>query len=396
MSDRFLRRLSLRHDRVVAAVGWLLSLAILPGAVMGETFDVWFGTATSRNGLSQGIYQARFDSESGKLSRIELAAETENPGFLALHPTQDMLYATGSPDGSAAVSAYRIAQGDRGSRLEFVNSKEIGDGGAAHLSTDRTGKALLSAQYGGGSTAVFPLAGDGSIEPRAQLAKHEGGSGVVPRRQDAPHAHWVGTSPDNRFAFVPDLGMDKVVIWKLDVEKPEISPHGFGVCPPGSGPRHMKFHPDGDVIYVLNELALTVTAFRYDAEAGTMTPFQTIETIPEEVKSKELFNSASEIVVHPSGRFVYAANRGNDTITSFEVDPSTYELTSIDHVPVRGGHPRNFNLDPTGRWLLAAGRDSHTVATFSIDEDSGVMTFTGDIAMVPSPICIVFRPVADE
>lgn len=396
MSDRSFRNAAPRHPRIVAVGCLLLAMVLSPGTSMAETFDVWFGTATSRNGLSRGIYHARFDSESGKLSRIELAAETESPGFLALHPTRDVLYATGSPDGSATVSAFRITGGDDGSRLEFMNSQEIGDGGAAHLSTDRTGKVLLSAQYGGGSTAVFPLQDDGSIGPRADLAKHKGGSGVVPRRQDAPHAHWVGTSPDNRFAFVPDLGMDKVVIWKLDVEEPGISPHGFGICPPGSGPRHMKFHPDGEVIYVLNELALTVTAFRYDAEAGTMTPFQTIETISEQVKSKEVANSASEIVVHPSGRFAYSANRGNDTITSFEVDPSTYELTYIDRVAVRGGHPRNFNLDPTGRWLLAAGRDSHTVATFSIDDDSGVITFTGEIAMVPSPICIVFRGSAAE
>lgn len=357
---------------------------------MAESIDVWFGTGTSRGGLSQGIYHARFDTNSGKLSRVGLAAEAENPGFLTLHPTKEILYSTGGPQGSGTVSAFRIVTGNDGSTLEFMNSQQVGDGSATHLSTDHEGKVLLTAQYGGGSTAIFPLADDGSIQPRAQLVKHEGGSGVVPGRQESSHAHWAGVSPDNRFAFVPDLGLDKVVIWKLELEKPGISPHGFGICPPGGGPRHMKFHPNGDVIYVLNELALTVTAFHYDAAAGTMTPFQTIETISEEAKAKEVFNSASEIRVHPNGKFVYAANRGNDTVTAFGVDPATYELSFIDRVPVRGGHPRNFNLDPTAKWLLAAGRDSHTVAIFSVDDESGVLTFTGDIAMVPSPICVLF------
>ncbi len=357
---------------------------------MADPVDVWFGTVTPADGLSQGIYHARFDSDSGELSDVMLAAEVSNPGFLALHPGGDVLYSTGSRDGAPSVSAFRIVPGEHHSSLEFLNSQEIGDGGAAHLSTDRDGKVLLTAQYGGGSTAIFPLAEDGSIGPRAKLAKHEGGSGVVQRRQESPHAHWVGTSPENRFAFVPDLGLDKVVIYKLDVDAPELSPHGFGECPPGGGPRHMKFHPNGEVIYVLNELSLSVTAFGYDAEAGTMTPFQTIETLPEEVKAKEIFNSASEIRVHQSGKFVYSANRGNDTVTAFRIDPDTHELTLIEREPIRGGWPRNFNIDPSGKWLLAAGRDSNTVAVFAIDGESGELTYTREMAMVPTPICVLF------
>lgn len=292
-----------------------------------------------------------------------------------------------------SVSAYRISRGEQRSTLEFVGAQPIGDGGAAHLSTDRTGKVLLTAQYGGGSTALFPLAEDGRIEPRAQLAEHGSqGSGVVDGRQDVPHAHWTGTSPDNRFVFVPDLGLDKVVIWKLDLGAPRLSPHGDGECPPGSGPRHMKFHPDGDVIYVLNELSLAVTTFRYDAATGTMTPIQTVPTLCEEVKSEEMFNSASEIRVHPSGRFVYAANRGNDTITVLGVDPETKQLEVVETEPIRGAWPRNFNLDPTGKWLLAAGRDSHTVAVFSIDPDSGKLTYTREMIRVPSPICVLVDP----
>ncbi|NND98364.1 MAG: lactonase family protein [Pirellulaceae bacterium] len=376
---------------VVLLLAVLLGVMLPAGAASAESVDVWFGTTTPRNGLSKGIYHARFDTESGKLTTPELAAEVGSPGFLALHPNGDVLYAVGTQEGKPAVSAFKIDKQSSQSKLTLLNFVDIGDGGAAHVSVDRTGSVLLTAQYGGGSTALFELADDGSIESRRQLVKHQGGSGVVDRRQDKPHAHWTGTSPDNRFAFVPDLGLDKVVIYKLDVDQPKLQPHGYGVCPPGGGPRHMKFHPNGKVIYVLNELALSITAFGYDADAGTMTPFQTIETISEAVKAKETFNSASEIRVHPSGKFVYSANRGHDSISVFRVDGSSGELSSVETEPIRGGWPRNFNIDPTGKWIVAAGRDSNTATVFQIDQQSGELTFIRETAMVPTPICVLFR-----
>lgn len=364
----------------------LLLLASLTATCTADELDVWIGTTTPKNGLSKGIYHARFDNEKGRLTQPELAAEMSNPGFLALHPGGNVLYATGTIDGEPSLVAYRID----GQKLSLINSQPIGDGGAAHLSTDRTGKVLMSAQYGGGSTAIYPLKEDGSIGPQSKLVKHEGGSGVVPGRQDKPHAHWVGTSPDNRFVFVPDLGMDKVVIYKLDVDGADLTPHGFGQNPPGGGPRHMKFHTSGKFIYVLNELELSVTVFAYDAEQGTMTPIQTIPTVSEEAKAKETFVSASEIRVHPSGKFVYAANRGHDTITAFLVNQATGKLALIEIEPIRGGWPRNFNIDPTGKWLLAAGRDSNTLAVFAIDTETGELTYTRTMVMVPTPICVLF------
>jgi len=364
--------------------------ALIATTAGAEQVDVWFGTTTPRNGLSKGIYHAKFDTDNGKLTTPELAAEVSNPGFLALHPGGTVLYATGSQAGKPAVLAFKIEKSGDKSTLTLLNSQEIGDGGAAHVSTDRTGKVLLTAQYGGGSTAIFRLADDGSIAGRTNLLKHGAGSGVVDGRQDKPHAHWTGTSPDNRFVFVPDLGMDKVVIWKLDVDGADLSPHGYGQCPPGGGPRHMKFSPDGQYVYVLNELALSVTTFKYDKQAGTMTPIQTIPTLSEEVKAKEVFNSASEIRIHPTGKFVYSANRGNDTITAFSVEPATGKLSVIEVEPIRGGWPRNFNLDPTGKWLLAAGRDSNTISVFQINQDTGELTYTRNMAMVPTPICVLF------
>ncbi len=349
-----------------------------------EELDVWIGTSNAKP--SKGIYHCTLDQSNGKLSEPKLAAEITGPGFLALHPSGTHLYAVGTLDGVASVVAYRI----NGSSLELVNSAAIGDGGAAHVSVDSSGTTLLTAQYGSGSIAAFRLNPDGSIDKRTALVKHEGGSRAVAGRQDAPHAHWTGFSPDERFAFVPDLGLDKVVIYKVDTKSATLEPHGFGDAPAGAGPRHMKFHQNGKWIYLLNELDLSVTVFDYDAQSGTMKAKQTIPTVSKEELAKTRFASASEIRVHPSGDFVYAANRGHDTITAFRVDPQSGELTLIELEHVRGATPRNFNIDPSGKWLVAAGQDSHTLASFAIDRESGELAYNRSIVQVPSGICVLF------
>jgi 6-phosphogluconolactonase len=367
-----------------------LAASCCAAALAADQLDVWVGTVTPKNGLSKGIYHARLDPEKGKLTEPVLAAELDSPGFVALHPDGQVLYSTGTIDNQPSVVAFRIVRGEGRAALQLINSQPTGDGAAAHLATDRTGGVLLSAQYGGGSTASFSLEADGAIGPQAELVKHEGASNVDPGRQSKPHAHWAGVSPDNRFVFVPDLGMDKVVIYRLDAATAKLTPHGFGIVPPGAGPRHMKFHPNGQYIYVLNELALSVTVFAYDAQRGEMSALQTIPTVPEEDKAKEMFVSASEIRVHPSGKFVYAANRGHDTVSVFQVDETSGRLTRVEIEPIRGAWPRNFNLDPSGRWLLAAGQDSNTISVFAVDQDSGELTYGRAIVSVPTPICVLF------
>lgn len=355
-----------------------------------QTIDVWFGTSTPGNGPSQGIYHGAFHIETGKLTNVELAAEIGSPGFLAKHPSGKMLYAAATDDGVPSIVAYRMKGDDGNATLVKDSSVPVGDGGAAHVSVSRDGKCVLSAQYGGGSTACYSLDDSGSLVARVDLQKHPAGSGVIAGRQEKAHAHWTGTSPDDRFAFVPDLGMDKVVIYRIDSGNARLHPHGHGVCPPGGGPRHMKFHPHGKTAYVLNELALSVTVFDYDTDAGAMQAIQTIETLPESVKEKEVFNSASEIRVHPSGHFVYTANRGHDTITVFKVDESTGKLSLVEVEPIRGAWPRNFNLDPSGQWLLAAGKNTNSVSIFKINQDTGELQFTRDAVYVPQSICVLF------
>lgn len=349
--------------------------------------DVWIGTDS--HPASKGIYHATMNMETGKLTDSRLAASIDAPGFLALHPSKPVLYAVGAVNGTDLVAAYALVAVDGIASLQLINSLPTGDG-AAHLAVDPSGTLLLTAQYGGSSVAAFSLDADGSLKARTALVKHAGGAKAVAGRQDAPHPHWVGFSPDKRFAFVPDLGLDQVVIYKMDLAGGKLGRHGAGVLPPGAGPRHMKFHPNGKWIYVINELDLSVSVFDYDAAAGTMAIRETVATVPKAELEKEQTSSASEIQVHPSGRFVYAANRGHDSITSFAVHPATGSLTVIGRTHVRGATPRNFNLDPSGKWLLAAGKDSHSLAAFAVNDATGELTYNRSAISTPAPICIVF------
>jgi len=370
------------------AIITLVSLLLFGGSLFAEEATVWIGTTTPRGGESKGIYRATMDLETGKLSKPALAAEISSPGFVALDPGGKRLYSVCRlPDGQGGgVAAFEVSADTRS--LRPLNTQPIGDGGAAHLAVDKTGRCLFTAQYGGGSVAVFPLDADGKILPRSALVEHEG-SGPNEARQKRPHPHWVGTDPGNRFLFVPDLGIDQVVIYRIDPEAGRITRHGSGRCPAGSGPRHMKFHPNEKFAYVLNELDLSVTVFQYDPAAGTLRAVQTISTLPEELR--EIPCSGSEIRIHPSGRFVYAANRGHDSIAAFRIDPASGQLTFIEREAVRGSWPRNFNLDPTGKWLLAAGRNSNTISIFRVDAETGNLIYTGKTVNCPTPICIEFQ-----
>jgi 6-phosphogluconolactonase len=353
-----------------------------------EELDVWIGTGGKP---SQGIYHCLLDNQTGKLSPSKLVAEMSGPGFLALHPDLPVLYAIGSLQGQPVVASFHITGRGANAALKFFSSQPIGDGGATHLSISKDGKAIITAQYGSGSVAAFAIATDGSIIKREQLIKHQGGSKAVVGRQDSSHAHWAGFSPDQKFALVPDLGLDQVVIYKVNTVSAGLTPHGSGVLAAGAGPRHMKFHPNGKWIYVLNELDLTVSLFDWEPASGTMTLRQTVPTVSKEELNRLQFSSCSEIRVHPNGKFVYAANRGHDSISVFKLaDDGTISPVQIEHV--RGATPRNFNLDPSGKWLLAAGQDSHTLASFAVDAESGRLTYNRSIVSTPTPICVLMVP----
>lgn len=364
----------------------VFALLGLTSVVSAETRHVYFGTGGPG---AEGIYRATFDSEKGKLTAAELAHRINGPGFLALHPDGTKLYAVASQEKEGGVAAYRIAADGA---LEFFHFEATGDGGAAHLAVHPSGKFLLTAQYGGGSVSLLPLDGEGK-PGSATVTEHEGGSGVVENRQNSPHPHWCGYSPDGKYALVPDLGLDGIVIYAVNPDKATITRHGFAESVPGGGPRHMRFSNDGKFIYLLNELSLSVSVFSWDSENGRAALLSTTPALSEEVKAAETFNSAAEILVHPAGPYVYSSNRGHDTVTAYKIGGGGAALEVIQVQPIRGAFPRNINLDPSAKWLLAAGADSNTVSVHAVNPDTGLLTYQrGAVINVPAPICILFGP----
>lgn len=388
--DMFTGSRSLQRWTLTLLLTWLITIASA-GSLKADNgmIDVWIGTGRAKE--SRGIYHCLLDTKLGRLSNVQLMAEVSGPGFLAMHPSGEHLYAVGTLDEIPAVIGYEISRVNGRVQLSLDRSIPIGDGGAAHVAVNREGTMLLTAQYGGGSVGSYSLDAKGSLIKQTGLIKHHGGSRVVEKRQDASHAHWVGFSPDQRFAFVPDLGLDQVVIYRVNQEESTLIPHGTADVPPGGGPRHMKFHPNGRWVYVLNELALSVTVFDYQSDIGTMVAKQTVASVDAKELAREKFSSASEIRVHPNGQFVYSANRGHDTITVYQVDPTSGLLTVLEREPIRGATPRNFNLDPSAKWLVAAGQDSNTLATFEVDSNDGTLVYNRQCLNAPNPICVLFQ-----
>jgi 6-phosphogluconolactonase len=362
----------------------LLTCFLMLSPLAAKPLDVFFGTGGRG---AEGIYHATFNPDNGRFSPAKLAAEIGSPGFLAHHPDGKKIYAVARWDKLAGAVGYNVLPGGE---LEEFTRMACPDGGGAHVAVHPSGKFLLTAQYGGGSVALFPLDGEGKLG-QPTVTEHHGGSKAVEGRQKSPHPHWTGFSPDGKYALVPDLGLDQIVIYKVDETKPAITRHAVGQSVPGGGPRHMRFSIDGKFIYLLNELTLSVTTFAWDAAKGTAKTLDTTPAISEETKAAETFNSSAEILVHPNGKVVYSSNRGHDSVSVYQANPKTGKLKVIQVQPIRGAFPRNVNLTPDATWLLAAGADSNTVAAHRVDPKTGKLLYLrGSIVNVPSPICILF------
>lgn len=365
----------------------MVLFALLPAATKAGAaeFFVYFGTYT--RGASKGIYVSRLDTSSGKLSEPVLVAETANPSFLAIHPNRRFLYAVSEgPVKGGGVSAFAINPKTGG--LTFLNKVGSEGSGPCHVTVDKTGKFVLVANYGSGSAAVLPIAADGKLEPASSSVQHKGSS-VNPQRQAGPHAHSVNVSPDNRFAFIADLGLDQVLVYKLDTSKGTITPNTppFATIAPGSGPRHLAFHPSAKFAYVINEMGNTVTAFNYDASKGVLKELETVTTLP---KGYAGTSYTAEVQVHPSGKFLYGSNRGHDSIAVFSIDQKKGTLKLIELVPTQGNFPRNFGIDPTGTILIAANEKGNNAVVYRIDAKTGKLTPTGQVIEMGSPVCVKF------
>src|SRR6266850_2589599 len=372
-------------------VCFLLFMSVFSSEATDKDFLVYIGTYTGAQ--SKGIYVSHFDPGTGRLTSPELAAETKNPSFLALHPNQHMLYCVGEVDEfggkkGGAVSAFNLDSTT--GKLTLINQQSSGGPGPCHVAVDRAGKCVLVANYGGGSIAALPIDGAGKPGEPSAFIQHSGSS-LNRERQEGPHAHFVTTDPANQFVLTCDLGLDKVLIYRLNPPTYSLSPNAppSVSIKPGSGPRHLAFHPNGHFIYVINEMGSSLTVFSFDGKHGLLEEKQTISTLPENFTGE---STCAEVQVHPSGKFVYGSNRGADRIVVFGADAKTGKLTLIEHQSTQGKTPRHFAIDPTGQWLLAENQGSNSVVVFSVDEKTGRLKPTGQTLEVPAPVCLQFVP----
>lgn len=379
---------------MLAGMKRLLSLAAfqIALALAAPRTVVYVGTYTGRTNatvVSEGIYAFEL-SASGELKPLGLAAPVANPAFLAIHPSGRYLYSVseiGNFQGqrSGAVTAFAI---DRATgKLTPLNQQPTQSPGPCHLNCDRTGRNLLVANYGGGAVTLLPVEADGKLGPPTAVIQHQGKS-VNSTRQEAPHAHSVNISANNQFAVVADLGLDQVLVYRLDAASHTLKPHDppFTKVAPGAGPRHFSFHPKRPWAYVINELSQTVTAFDWNESQGTLRETATVSTLPAGLTVPG--NSTAEVVTHPNGKFLYGSNRGHDSLAVFTLDAKSGVPKLVENTPSGGKVPRNFAIDPSGRFLIAAHQNSDNLVVFRIDPRSGKLTPTGSTANVGAPVCV--------
>ena len=379
---------------LILSLAAALCVLVLQKQVTAATagkYLVYVGTYTTEGSKSKGIYVYRYDAESGGTTSLGLAAETVNPSFLAPRPDGRFLYAVNEVTdykgpNSGGVSAFKIDHAT--GKLTFLN--EVASRGAdpCYITLDKAGKYVLVANYTGGSVAVFPVLGDGKLGEASAFVQHSG-HGTDPQRQEGPHAHSIDLSPDEHFALVDDLGLDELLVYRFDKAKGSLTPNEpkFAKLDAGSGPRHFAFHPSGKFAYVVSEMKGTVTAFSYDPAKGSLQSLQTLSTLPKDFRGSI---EDAEIAVHPSGKFLYASNRGHDSIAEFAIDENSGKLTLVDIVPSGGKTPRSFEIDPTGTLLFAANQDSDNIVIFRIDAHTGRLTPSGKVLEVSKPVCVKF------
>ncbi|MDX2149329.1 MAG: lactonase family protein [Bryobacteraceae bacterium] len=357
----------------------LLSASLLlPLRARAARQTVYFGT------YGGGILSATFDTAAGTLTVPSQAAATENPSFLVLHPNGRNVYAVGETNDGFLGAFEKI----EGGKLRLLNRVPARGGAPCHITLDRTGRYVLAANYGGGSVIAYALEANGRLGREAAFVQHEGSS-INPQRQRGPHAHSIRATPDNRFVMAADLGLDKLLVYRFDASKGTLTPHDppFARLRPGAGPRHFAFHPNGRLVYVINELDSTVTAFAYDSQKGALKEVSTVSTLPAGAAPGN--NSTAEVQVHPSGKFLYGSNRGHDSIAVFSLaDPGKPKL--VENAPSGGATPRNFGIHPSGSHLIACNQKTGNALVCAVDAATGRLKPAGAPVAMPSPVCVQF------
>jgi 6-phosphogluconolactonase len=358
-----------------------------------NSYLVLVGTYTHKT-ESKGIYVFSYDTETGKLTPKGVAAETSDPSWVVIHPNGKWAYVANESGKESTISAFALDA--QSGKLTLLNKLPALGEDPCYISFDKTGKFVLIANYTSGNIAVFPILPDGKLGEHTAVVTDAGTLGPNKERQEGPHAHWIEPSAGNRYVYVSDLGLDHVLIYKFDVAKGTLTPAGAAAAKPndpfsatlspGTGPRHVAFSRDGKFMYVLGEIKSTVTVFGNQANESYRS-IQTISTLPAGFSGR---NDTAEIAMHPNGKWLYASNRGHDSIAVFEVESGKGTLRLIADVPTGGKEPRHFAIDPAGKYLLAENENSDTIVTFRIDPTSGKLTPTGDVAQVPAPVCLAF------
>ncbi|MEP7352329.1 MAG: lactonase family protein [Acidobacteriota bacterium] len=358
----------------------------------GKNWIAYVGTYTTAAG--KGIYSYHYNPATGAMTSMAVAATTVSPSFMVVSPNGKFLYAVNEAKrfngrtNSGSVTAFKINH-ETGALDELNILPSLG-ADPCHLAIDHTGRWLIVANYTGGNLAVIPLHADGSLDITTRMYQHTGASGVDPARQEAPHVHSVYFSNDDKFLYSSDLGQDTVYIYAFDTITGKLVEHGTAKTAPGAGPRHLAFSPDRKFAYGVNELSATVTAYHANAVQATLEPFESLSTLPADFTGAK---SGAEIAMSANGRFLYASNRGHDSIATFRVSPTDGKLTAAGYTPTRGKTPRFFTLDPAGTHLIAANQDSDSLAIFTVNQQTGALTPVGDTLSVPNPASVVFARI---
>jgi 6-phosphogluconolactonase len=358
------------------------------------TEPIRFGTGKILQGKGEGIYVYRMDQTSGALEPVTTVTGIINPSYLAFDSTRRFLYAVNElktyenkPTGT--VSAFAVDP-KRGT-LKFLNKRMTHGTDPCHVVVDQRRQYVFVANFMSGSVCVLPVLNDGSLGEASDFIQHQGSS-IDPARQQGPHAHAVTLDEAGRFAFVPDLGLDKVLVYRFDPKRGMLEPNEapWVKMKPGAGPRHLTFHRGGKFAFLINELDSTLASLSYDGRKGAFKVLQIVPTLPEDYRGE---STCADVQVSPSGAFLYGSNRGHDSIVFYRINQRTGRLTYVGHQSTQGKTPRSFGVDPAGRFLLAANQDSDTVVTFRIEQRSGTLLPTGHVIQVPTPVCVKFLPV---
>jgi 6-phosphogluconolactonase len=376
-----------------------LTLSSLGSQAPNRTYTVLVGTYTDKTG-SKGIYAFDFDPSTGKLTPKGLAAETPNPSWIAVHPNGKWIYAANESGKQSTISAFSLD--DKKANLALLNQLPSEGEDPCYLSFDKSGKYLFVANYTSGTVAVFPILRDGKLGAPTSVVRDAGPLGPNKQRQEGPHAHWVGAH--GNAVFVADLGLDRVLLYRFDpvngalrkAPAPDARHPFFSKdldLYPGTGPRHVAISSSKTghgLVYVLGELDSTVSVFITTIEGNySGLPGQKITMLPTEFTGR---NDAAEIAVHPSGKWLFASNRGHDSIAVFAIDPQKGTLTPSGDFSTGGKEPRHFALDPTDQFLLAENQYSNNIVVFRIDPVSGALTQISTTNNIPSPVCLAFLP----